>query len=53
MMTLAQLARHEQRAVGDHTLALSFLNLDRRDAERLEALVAHLLTDPSTRLPGF
>ena len=53
MMTFAQVARHEQRAVGEHMLALSFLNLDRSDAGRLEALVAHLLADSHPCLEFF
>jgi hypothetical protein len=53
MMTFAQVARHEQRAAGEHMLALSFLNLDRGDAERLEALVAHLLADSHPCLEFF
>jgi hypothetical protein len=53
VMAFAQVARHEQRGASEHMLALSFLNLDRRDAERLESLVAHLLAESHPCLEFF
>jgi hypothetical protein len=53
VMTFAQVARHEQRSVGEHMLALSFLNLGRGETERLQALVAHLLADSHPCLEFF
>jgi hypothetical protein len=42
-MNFAQVTRHERRRPGEHVLALSFLDLPRPEARRLQALVAGLL----------
>jgi hypothetical protein len=50
---VAQVSRHQQRGVGEHVLALSFLNLGRAETERLEALVARLISESHTCLEFF
>jgi hypothetical protein len=40
---LAQVARHERRAPGEHVLALSFVELPHGEVARIQALVAGFL----------
>jgi hypothetical protein len=48
VMSFAQVTRAEKLSAAEHRIALSFLDLGREDVERLDALVAGLLSD---RLP--
>lgn len=43
VMSFAQVNRSQERAPGEHVLALSFLDLTREDIERLQELIAGLL----------
>jgi hypothetical protein len=42
---LAQVARHERRAPGEHVLALSFVDLPRIEVERIQGWVARFLSE--------
>jgi hypothetical protein len=51
--SFAQVTRSEQRRAGEHSVALSFLDLPRADVEHLQALVAGLLADSHPCLEFF
>jgi hypothetical protein len=53
LLGLAQVARHVERAPGEHMLALSFLQLGRAEIERLEGLIAERLAGRHTCLEFF
>jgi hypothetical protein len=53
VMSFAQVMRSEQRKPGEHTIALSFLDLPRADVEHLQALVAGLLAQSHPCLEFF
>ena len=53
IMSFAQVTRSEERSVGEHLLALSFLDLTRDDLERLQELVAGLLAEHHPCLEFF
>lgn len=53
VMNVAQVSRHELRAPGAHVLALSFVDLQRSEIERIQALVAHFLSDVHPCLEFF
>jgi hypothetical protein len=53
LLAMGQVARHELRGRGEHVLALSFLDLPREDAERLQQVVARTLAETHPTVEFF